>query len=68
VEYALVVAAVAGLIITVVLLLGGKVNNLYDGAAQVDRRAPPRLPLRRTSYPASLATPNNYSEIYFRLG
>jgi pilus assembly protein Flp/PilA len=34
VEYGLIVAAIAGLIITVVYLLGSKVNNAFNNVAQ----------------------------------
>jgi pilus assembly protein Flp/PilA len=34
VEYGLIVAAIAGLIITVVYLLGGRVNNAFNNVAQ----------------------------------
>lgn len=33
VEYGLIVAAIAGLIIVVVFLLGGKVNNAFNNVA-----------------------------------
>ena len=34
VEYGLIVAAIAGLIVVVVFLLGGKVNNAFGNIAQ----------------------------------